>query len=55
MKHLRIVSILAAVLTIIAACAEAPTAPRNAPDQASFNGTPPTDSAGRGVYFGGGH
>jgi hypothetical protein len=52
MKHLRIVALLTVALAITA-CAEAPTAPRNAPDQPAFDGTPP-DSTGRGVYFGGG-
>lgn len=55
MKHARTVAILALALAF-AACAEPPTAPHNAPDQAAFDGsTPPPDSTGRGVFFGGGH
>lgn len=54
MKHLRLVPILA-VAVALAACADPPTAPRSAPDQATFDGvTPPPDTTGRGVFFGGG-
>lgn len=54
MKHLRTLPILAVALAV-AACADTPTAPRSAPDQAAFDGTnPPPDSTGRGVYAGGG-